>query len=356
MTTVAKSLSTALDIVSAPTKRPKQYQHSFVLLSCHGGNSMNLETRNDRLQMLAPCECQSDPFEALVHADHLKTALTGLSGAITLTPTDAGLVVKSGARRITVPTLPIADDNWPQMPRPAINHRLLLETATIGKSIFSAANLAKHSNMPECLVVNLLSGTRCLYVFGTNRKSLLEFRHPYEAPGEIDVEIPQDVAHLIAALADDLGAKDFTLGIGERHIVAVVDSVEIVCTVPATPAGVGRKWLSFKPTVGEPLSHHIVQPELMNGAIASAARVNEEIHLNLNTAVEIRSAKEQSEFYDSIEPITSKGEASIILRAEEAVMAFSSALTMPGVTLQVTDNYAAVANPFGTFFLRLVRK
>lgn len=356
MTTVAKSLSAALDIVSAPTKRPKQYQHSFVLLSFHGGNSMNLETRNDRLQMLAPCECQSDPFEALVHADHLKTALTGLSGAITLTPTDAGLVVKSGARRITVPTLPIVDDNWPQTPRPAISQRLLLETATVGKSIFSAANLAKHSNMPDCLVVNLLSGKNCLYIFGTNRKSLLEFLHPYETPGDIDVEIPQDVAHLIAALADNLGAKDFTIGIGERHIIAVVDAVEIVSTIPAAPAGVGRKWLSFRPTVGEPLSHHIIPPDLMNGAIASAARVHEEIHLNLNAAVEIRATKEQSEFYDSIEPITSKGEASVIIRAEEAVMAFGSAVTMPGVTLEVTDNYASVSNPFGTFFLRLVRK
>lgn len=355
MTTVAKSLSAALDIVSAPTKRPKQYQHSFVMLSSHGGLSMNLESRNDRLQMLTPCECQGDPFEALVHADHLKTALTGLSGAITLTAGDTGLVVKSGARRIVVPTLPITDENWPNTPRPAISQRLLLDQA-VGRSIFAAANLAKNSNLPESLVVNLLSGDKCLYVFGTNRKSILEFNHPYDGLGAVDVEIPQDVAHLIAALADNLGVKDFTVGIGERHIVAVVDTVEIVATLPAAPMRVGKVWLQFKQSVGDVYSQHIIPPEAIGSAIASAARVNEDIKLELGDTVEVSATKQQSEFYDSIEPITAKGKTSIVLRSEEAVLAFGAASKMPGVTLEVTERFASVSNPFGTFFLALVRK
>jgi len=356
MTTVAKSLSTALDIVSAPTKRPKQYQHSFVMLSCRGGHSMNLETRNDRLQMLAPCECQSDPFEALVHADYLIKALVGLDGAITLTGGETGLVVKSGSRRITVPTLPINQDNWYPINRPAVDHRLLLDTATVGKSMFQAANLAKTAALQEFQVVNLVSSKSGVGLYGTNRKSLIELVHRSDSGVAVDAEIPYDVAHLIASLADSCGAKDFTLGIGEKHLTAAVNSIEIVASLPATRVSICSTWQKFKAAVTEEFSRHVLPADSICNAIASAARVNEDIHLKLGEQVEVSASKDQSEFYDSITPIEKKGDTSATIRSDEASMAFTMASKMESVAVGITSNFATVSNPNGTFYLALVRK
>ena len=356
MTTVAKSLAEALDIVSAPTKRPKQYQHSFVMLRCHGGHSMTLETRNDRLQMLAPCECQSDPFEALIHADYLSKALVGLDGAITLTGGETGLVVKSGSRRITVPTLPINQDNWYPVNRPAVNHRLLLSTATVGKSMFQAANLAKTAALPEFQVINLVSGDDVLSVYGTNRKSLIELLHHRASGDGVDVEIPYDIAHLIASLADNSGAKDFTLGIGEKHLTAAVNSVEIVASLPATRVSICKTWKQFKSTVTEEFSRHVLPSDLICNAIASAARVNEDIQLKLGEQVEVSASKDQSEFYDSITPIEKKGDTSATIRSDEAAMAFAMASASESVAVCITSNFATVSHPHGTFYLALVRK
>lgn len=201
MTTFSTAaLSSALSQVMAPTKKPSQGQHSFVLVRYTDSGVAVLESVNSTMRCSSLASgVDGDSIECLVHAEMLQGAIENGSGdQVKVEIVDGRLKLLRGSQKTMLPILPVTPENWTEDPNPKALARVSIEAKELIPILKSASFIARSCNRVELRMVEI-SGKGTVSVCATNSTAVIIGRLSATCNSEFCINVPPEAAQEVVA-------------------------------------------------------------------------------------------------------------------------------------------------------------